>query len=102
MDDSGVIDTIRAMRRLLPLLVITLISSHLSAQEVKKDDKDKKDEPAKEESKYKKDEKKDEKADKKSETEHSITLGGRKIDYTATAGTLALKDAEGKTTADIF
>jgi carboxypeptidase C (cathepsin A) len=48
-------------------------------------------------------EKKDEaKPDKKTETEHSLTLGGQKIDYTATAGTLALKDAEGKTTADIF
>jgi carboxypeptidase C (cathepsin A) len=52
-----------------------------------KDNKEKKDEP---------------KPDKKTETEHSLTLGGQKIDYTATAGTLALKDAEGKTTADIF
>ncbi len=42
------------------------------------------------------------KAEKKSETDHSITLGGQKLDYTATAGTLSLKDAEGKTTADIF
>jgi carboxypeptidase C (cathepsin A) len=40
--------------------------------------------------------------DKTQVTEHSITLNGKKIDYTATAGTLALKDAEGKTTADIF
>ena len=44
----------------------------------------------------------DAKPDKKSETEHSLTIAGQKIDYTATAGTLALKDAEGKTTADIF
>lgn len=35
-------------------------------------------------------------------TEHSITLNGQKIDYTATAGTLPLKDAEGKVTAEIF
>jgi carboxypeptidase C (cathepsin A) len=35
-------------------------------------------------------------------TEHSITINGQKIDYTATAGPLALKDAEGKTTAEIF
>lgn len=57
--------------------------------------------PAKEEKDSK--EKKDDKpADKKSETEHTLTLGDQKIDYTATAGTLALKDAEGKTTADIF
>lgn len=44
----------------------------------------------------------DKEKDKKTETDHSITLGGKKIDFTATAGTLALKDAEGKTTADIF
>lgn len=50
----------------------------------------------------KKDEKKDEKPEKTSTTEHSITLNGQKIDYTATAGTLPLKDAEGKTTAEIF
>ena len=41
-------------------------------------------------------------ADKKAVTDHSLVLNGEKIDYTATAGTLALKDAEGKTTADIF
>ncbi len=35
-------------------------------------------------------------------TEHSITLNGQKIDFTATAGLLPLKDAEGKTTAEIF
>jgi|JI6StandDraft_1071083.scaffolds.fasta_scaffold03093_2 carboxypeptidase C (cathepsin A) len=59
--------------------------------------------PKAEESKDKKEAAKDEaKPDKKSETEHSLTLAGQKIDYTATAGTLALKDAEGKTTADIF
>ncbi len=50
----------------------------------------------------KKDEAKKEEAKKDSVTEHSITLNGQKIDYTATAGTLPLKDAEGKTTADIF
>lgn len=45
---------------------------------------------------------KPEKADKNTETDHSIMLKGQKVDYTATAGTLSLKDAEGKTTADIF
>lgn len=35
-------------------------------------------------------------------TEHSITLNGQKIDFTATAGLLPLQDAEGKTTAEIF
>ncbi|MCE9520422.1 MAG: peptidase S10 [Verrucomicrobia bacterium] len=47
---------------------------------------------------------KDEKKDKPklAETKHSIVLNGAKIDYTATAGSLPLKDAEGKTTAEIF
>jgi carboxypeptidase C (cathepsin A) len=35
-------------------------------------------------------------------TDHTVTLNGQKIAYTATAGTLALKDAEGKNTAEIF
>jgi len=83
------------MRPLLLLSLLSLTTVSLAyAEEAKKDT------PAKEAEK--KDDKKDEKADKKVETEHSITLGGQKIDYTATVGTLALKDAEGKTTADIF
>lgn len=36
------------------------------------------------------------------ETKHAITLNGQKLDYTVTAGLMPLKDAEGKTTADIF
>ena len=43
----------------------------------------------------------EEKEDKKVETKHSLNLGGVKVDYTATAGTLTLKDAEGKPTAEI-
>src|SRR6187431_1698385 len=39
---------------------------------------------------------------KKSETSHSLTLNGERLEYAATAGTLPIKDAEGKTTADIF
>lgn len=39
---------------------------------------------------------------KLSETTHSVVLKGAKLDYTATAGTLPIRDAEGKTTADIF
>ncbi len=40
---------------------------------------------------------------RQSVTQHSITLGGKKIDYTATAGLMPLKDKEGKnTTAQIF
>ncbi len=40
--------------------------------------------------------------DKKVETQHTITLEGKPLDYTAVAGTLSLKDAEGKPTAGIF
>ncbi len=36
------------------------------------------------------------------ETQHSLTVGGVKVDYKATAGTLALKDEEGKPTANLF
>jgi carboxypeptidase C (cathepsin A) len=39
---------------------------------------------------------------KLSETSHSVTVNGTSLDYTATAGTLPIKDAEGKTTANIF
>ncbi len=47
-------------------------------------------------------EEKDEKPPVSKTTEHSITLNGNKIDFTATAGLLPLKDAGGKTTAEIF
>ena len=36
------------------------------------------------------------------ETMHSLTLNGAALDYKAVAGTLPIRDAEGKTTADIF
>jgi len=35
-------------------------------------------------------------------TQHEITLGAKKLAYTATAGTLDLKDEQGETTAEIF
>ncbi|HTX49741.1 MAG TPA: peptidase S10 [Caulobacteraceae bacterium] len=35
-------------------------------------------------------------------THHSVTIGGRAIAYTATAGTLTLRDDEGKPTASMF
>src|SRR5688500_3222155 len=35
-------------------------------------------------------------------TRHTVTVGGRAIDYTATAGTLLLKEEEGKPRASIF
>jgi carboxypeptidase C (cathepsin A) len=40
--------------------------------------------------------------DKLSETKHTIAVGGSKLDYTATAGTLVLKDENGKPTASMF
>jgi carboxypeptidase C (cathepsin A) len=36
------------------------------------------------------------------ETQHSITLNGTKLEYRATAGTLPLKGDDGKTTANVF
>ncbi len=36
------------------------------------------------------------------ETTHTVTVGGAKLEYKATAGTLPLKDDEGKITANIF
>jgi carboxypeptidase C (cathepsin A) len=35
-------------------------------------------------------------------TQHTITLGGRALAYTATAGTLKLRDVQGKPTAAVF
>jgi carboxypeptidase C (cathepsin A) len=37
-----------------------------------------------------------------SRTQHTITVEGRKLDYTATAGNLLLKDEDGKAKASIF
>ncbi len=52
----------------------------------KDDDKDKKDEPK----------------DTTFVTQHSTTIGGKEIKYTATAGKLVMKDDEGKAKATIF
>jgi carboxypeptidase C (cathepsin A) len=40
--------------------------------------------------------------DQTSLTKHSVTIAGAKIDYEATAGTLVLKEEDGKATASIF
>jgi carboxypeptidase C (cathepsin A) len=40
--------------------------------------------------------------DRRSVTEHELTVGGRKIAFTATAGLQTLRDAGGKPTAEIF
>jgi carboxypeptidase C (cathepsin A) len=37
-----------------------------------------------------------------STTEHEITVAGRKLAYTATAGTLVLRDGQGEATAELF
>src|SRR5882757_3587489 len=57
-----------------------------SADEKKPDDKDKKDEPK----------------DTTTVTQHSVTLNGKELKYTATAGKLVMKDDEGKAKALIF
>ncbi len=40
--------------------------------------------------------------DTSSQTKHAITIDGKKIEYEATAGTMVLKDEEGKPQASIF
>ena len=40
--------------------------------------------------------------DKDKVTRHSVTVNGKRLEYEAKAGTLSLKDATGKVTADIF
>lgn len=40
--------------------------------------------------------------DKDKVTRHSVTVNGKRLEYEAKAGTLSLKDAAGKVTADIF
>jgi len=93
------------MIRLRPLaLIACTVSLTLNAQEPKPaaDSHGKK--PAEESKDQPKDKPAEDppKATASKTTEHSITLNGQKIDYTATAGTLPLKDAEGKVTAEIF
>jgi carboxypeptidase C (cathepsin A) len=89
----------------LAVFIVGLIALPVAAQqpaaaaktEEKKPD-DKKPEEKKDEAK----DKPDEKPDKKVESRHSVIVGGQKVDYTATAGLISLKDAEGKQTAEIF
>ena len=57
--------------------------------------------PAKTEDK-KDDKKTEELVDKISKTEHTATINGKEIKYTATAGTMVMKDDEGKPKATIF
>src|SRR3569833_2887784 len=41
-------------------------------------------------------------AEQAKSSDHSITLGGRTIRYRATAGTLTIRDKDGKPTASVF
>ena len=59
--------------------------------DAKKDDKDKKD-----------DEDKEDDEDKVVATEHTATIQGKELKYTATAGKLVMKSDDGKTKAHIF
>ncbi len=43
-----------------------------------------------------------EQKEQKVETQHSVRIGGRKIDYTATTGTILLKEEDGKAKASVF
>ncbi len=87
------------MRRLVCLFSIIIASSYLTAEEAKPEVKPADAEAAKSKEAEKS---KDEKKERKTETKHSLSIGGVKLDYTATAGLIPLKDAEGKTTAEIF
>src|SRR5262245_54148154 len=40
--------------------------------------------------------------DKTSRTQHSVTIGGQQLKYTATAGTMVLKKEDGTPTASLF
>lgn len=61
------------------------------------------DAPAKSEAKAERDEKKGtEVVEKISTSQHTVTIDGKEISYTATAGKLAMKDDDGKAKAGIF
>jgi carboxypeptidase C (cathepsin A) len=87
----------QSFRRLLPLFFAFLLTAPLGAQapaaapakapEAKETDKDKDKKPPE---------------DKLSKTQHTLTLDGQKIPYTATAGTLVLKDEDGTPKASMF
>ena len=92
------------------IVLFSVAASSLIAEEKPATPPPAKSEVPKSEEKPKEEKPKDEKAkedkdlkrERKSDTKHSITLNGAKLDYTATAGLMPLKDGEGKTTASIF
>lgn len=83
-------ETIMRHLTLLPLLLLFL--SLATAQEPAKTKPEVKDPPAKGEAPK----------DTATTTKHSITIVGTKLDYEATAGTLVIKDDDGKAKASIF
>ena len=87
---------------LLACLAFALSSASLSSQEKKPDAPSASQSEKKDGEKKPEAEKSDSKPPASITTEHSLTLNGQKIEFTATAGLLPLKDAEGKTTAEIF
>ena len=98
--------------RIVSLLMLTSAAVLAQAPEPEAKEKgketkaeaDSKDDKADPEAKGGKEEKggKPEAVEVKKVTEHSLMINGQKVDYTATAGMLSLKDGEGKVTADIF
>jgi carboxypeptidase C (cathepsin A) len=74
--------------------------SEQKEQDEKKSDEKKSDE--KKDDEKESDDEKDDVEDKLSVTEHTATIQGKEINYTATAGTLVMKDDEGKAKATIF
>src|SRR6478672_5542956 len=89
-------------RILVPLISLSFLCVYAEPPPGKNTEDTKKggsDKPGKPEEKPKDDAKE---KPKQSETSHSLSLPTGKLDYTATAGTLPIKDAEGKNTADIF
>ncbi|GAA5143612.1 peptidase S10 [Prosthecobacter algae] len=73
-----------------------------SAKEEKADKKEAASKPEAGKEEKPKGDKPEDKSEKKTSTDHSLVINGQKVDFTATAGMLSLKDAEGKVTADIF
>lgn len=74
------------MKRLwLALVLAALTLAPLSAEEAKKDEK-----------------KPEAPVDRESVTQHAVTIGGQRIEYTAKAGTLVLENEAGEPQASIF
>lgn len=90
------------MRTFIGLCSLLLLGASLRADDAPPAPKNAEADTAKTKDGKDADKPKDDKKERKVESKHAITLNGTKIDYTATAGLIPLKDAEGKTTAEIF